>query len=407
MYSIMKDKNEGLKKHVIQFTRELVRTPSMSLKEADLSKRIESKMKELKYDKVFSDDAGNVVGVILGRQSEPSVLLNSHMDTVDFGDEKNWTHAPFSADIENGKMYGLGTADCKSGLAAQIYAGALLKRCLFPLKGNLIVAATVAEENGRSVGVRELIERTIPSLGMRPDYAILGDPTGLGIYYGHDGWMEMEIQVKGDNPFLVNDASLAIYDDFDSLDLQQDQANNNAVYKPIFSENDGIRNAKIKLNRRLHLKDDCNNIINHVEHNATMVAQAYGNVAVDVAVRQETQKMYNGQTTVVNHITNAWSLDPFHTLMDRSRETLAAADCEVRPGKWELGRLGMGTAGSLLVTEYDIPAIGYGPGEESLAHGCNEYVDVDQISEAVYGTAVIVQGLIGSPIFGWTSDDDI
>jgi acetylornithine deacetylase len=64
----------------------------------------------------------------------------------------------------------------------------------------------------------------------------------------------------------------------------------------------------------------------------------------------------------------------------------------------------MATAGGVLTKEYSIPTIGYGPGNEDVIHAPNEFVEVDKISEAVYGTASIVHSLIGVPVFGWTSD---
>ena len=130
-----------------------------------------------------------------------------------------------------------------------------------------------------------------------------------------------------------------------------------------------------------------------------------GAVAVEVAVRQEEQQLYTGQTTIVRRVTNAWSTDPFHPLMERARQALAAAECEVRPGKWQLGRLGMGTAGSMLVNEFHLPTIGYGPGEETQAHAVDESVAVDRVIEAVYGTASIAHSLVGIPVFGWGSDE--
>jgi len=50
------------------------------------------------------------------------------MDTVPVGSEDAWEDNPFSGKVEAGKLFGRGASDCKGGLAAQIYAGALLKR---------------------------------------------------------------------------------------------------------------------------------------------------------------------------------------------------------------------------------------------------------------------------------------
>ena len=112
-----------------------------------------------------------------------------------------------------------------------------------------------------------------------------------------------------------------------------------------------------------------------------------------------------GTTTLVRHVTHAWSTDPFDPLMERARGALAAAGCQVRPDKWQLGRLGMGTAGSLLVNDYGVPTVGYGPGHEDQAHAVNEYVELDRLHEAVDGTAAIAHALVGYPVYGWTSDD--
>lgn len=65
----------------------------------------------------------------------------------------------------------------------------------------------------------------------------------------------------------------------------------------------------------------------------------------------------------------------------------------------------MGTAGNVLVQELNIPTIGYGPGREAVAHACNEFVEVDNLNAAVYGTAVIVHGLVGIPVCGWASNE--
>jgi len=402
MHTILRNKTEGLKRELLNFAQTLVRTPSVTGDESKVAGLVEIKMREFGYDKVFRDEAGNVVGVLLGREDSLTVLLNSHMDTV----AAKAIDAPNDVRIENGRLYGLGAADCKAGLAAQVFAGALLRLSLLPLKGNLVVAATVSEENGRSAGVQALMERTLPALGMKPTFAILGEPTGLGLYYGHDGWMEVDIVVEGTNPFHVDDAAKAIYNDFDADSVKfENTPENFLITKPRFETVGGYRRATIPMSKRLFFGEEAGHSVNTIKQEASAIAHNSGAVAVDVVIRKETKKLYNGQRTTVQHVTHAWSIDPFHPMMSRSCQALAAAGCEVRPGKWQLGRLGMGTAGSVLVKNYQVPTIGYGPGDETQAHASGEYVATDRVVEALYGTASMVHGLIGIPVWGWTSDE--
>lgn len=408
MYTILQQQNNAMQDDLIDFTKEMIGIPSQSLNEENVAIVVEQKMRQLGYDNVFIDDAGNVVGMLVGRENKPVMLLNCHMDTVAAGDGEKWDMPPYKAQTRDGKLFGLGSADCKGGLAAQIYAGALLKRSLLPLEGTLIVAATVAEENGLSIGVRHLMEKTLPELGLKPDYAILGEPSDLGLYYGHDGWVEIEVNVEGSNPFHVDDAAQEILNGINTKSSMSDNKKfleEVCVMQPLYNETHGCRRATIRMARRIRESENINQVIGQIKHSAQLMAQPTGAVAVDVQVRQEQQRMYNGSASLVRHVTNAWSTDPFHPIMERSRQALSAAGCTVRPGKWELDRLRMGTAGSVLVKDYGIPTVGYGPGSETLAHAKNEYVEIDKLTEAAYGTAVIAQSLIGVSVFGWTSDE--
>jgi acetylornithine deacetylase/succinyl-diaminopimelate desuccinylase-like protein len=325
------------------------------------------------------------------------------MDTVPCREADGWTHSPYSATVADGCLYGLGAADCKGGLAAQIYAGALLKRSLLPLRGKLVVAATVAEENGCSVGMRALIERTLPELNLVPSFAVLGEPTGMRLYYGHDGWVEMDIQIEGSNPFHVDDAARAVFKDCSSRLSGEPGLFN--LHRPQFQNSGAVRRAVVQVDHRLRASDTVGSVIARTQHEAMTAAQTTGNVAVAVTVRQEQQKLYTGQTTMVRRVVQAWSIDPFHPLMERSRQVLAAAGLDGKPGKWELGKMGMGTAGGVLTHEFQIPTIGYGPGSENMAHAANESVSIANLSQSVYGTAAIVHSLVGIPVFGWSSDD--
>ncbi len=412
MYSILRDQMEGVKKEVIDFTRELVRTPSESLNESGAAALVEKKMKDLGYHKVLRDDFGNVIGVLYGRESEPTLLLESHLDTVEADSAENWKHGAFSGELHENRIYGLGASDCKGGLAAQIYAGALIERSLLPLRGNLVVAATVAEQNGVSVGLQVLMERTLPELGLKPSWAILGEPTGLGLYYGHDGWLELEIRIEGANPFHVDDAVRAIYNDL-TVNLASRRAaaetpEEMSVRFPRFEnpvDYRGVRRGSIQLQRRVTCEENAQAVIGQLKHQMAVLTQPVREVAVEVAVRQEVQRLYNGKNAVVQRSQHAWSTDPFHPLVERSRQALAAAGCKSEPGKWKMQRLGMGTAGGTLVARYGVPTVGYGPGKEEAAHAVDEYVEVNALLESVMGGASIAHSLIGIPVYGWTSDE--
>jgi acetylornithine deacetylase/succinyl-diaminopimelate desuccinylase-like protein len=195
MYQVFREATDRAKEPLIQFTQELIQTPSCSLGEEKVAGMLYDLYGRLGFDHVFYDDAGNVVGIIVGSNPGPVVLLNSHMDTVD---HRGGTEGPgCCCKLWHGKLQGMGASDCKGGLAAQAFAAYALIQSGLPLHGYVVVSGTVAEENGCSLGARHLLENTLAKLGMKPAYAILGEPTSLGLCYGHDGWVLMDIRMKG------------------------------------------------------------------------------------------------------------------------------------------------------------------------------------------------------------------
>ncbi len=410
LYEVLRSRTEGLKANAVAFAQRLVRARSLSYQEADVAALVEREMRTAGLDHVTRDAFGNVIGVVQGREADPVVLLNCHMDTAQPGDEQAWTTPVTSGRIEGGRLYGLGAGDCKGGLAALVYAAALLKRCVLPMRGSLVVAGTVAEEDGGSVGIRHLLGYSLPKLELAPSYAVLGEPTGLDLYYGHDGWAEFEIVVEGDDRAHVQNAAWGIFKDLDAFNrcAERPEAPQAAhAEPPVFSAEQGRGRATIALNRRMLSSEDAGDVLAQVKHHAARAAQVAGaeEVQVQVVVKEESQRLYTGRTTIVKRVTHAWSTDPFDPLVERARGALAAAGLPCRPGKWRLGRLGMGTAGGVLVNEYRIPTLGYGPGNEDVIHAPNEFVEVEKIEQAVYGTAAIVHSLAGVPVFAWTADE--
>lgn len=402
MYEMLRAKNSGLKKDVVEFTKKLVNTPSVSLKEENVALLVEKEMKNNGFDKVFRDKAGNVIGIIFGREAGPNVLLISHMDTVPVNDVPEWTKEPFNAQIVDGKLFGRGASDCKSGIAAQIYAGVLLKRSYLPFQGNIIVVATVSEMNGLSLGTKEMMKETLPELGFKPDIAILGEPTNLGVYYGHDGWMEIKMYVESENSYNINDAINAIKDE---LSTGYTDKSDFEIDNPVFLNTHSGYRAEISCRKRITHFEDAENILKQTEHRAKVAVKPMGTVLVSAFLRKENQMLYTGHKIMTQYITHAWSTDPYIPVIERARQSLEAGGIKVNMGKWKLDSLGMGTAGSVLLNEFKLPVIGYGPGTEEMAHAIDEYVDVEKISEAVYGTALIAHGIAGITVCGWTLDE--
>ena len=123
----------------------------------------------------------------------PALLYNAHLDTVPVGAER-WVHEPFNAEIADGKIWGRGTADMKSGLAALIVAMKTLAKARAPLRGDLILAATAGEE-ADSLGAVALAARA--DLGPVQALAI-PEPSYNDIYVAEKGafWLELTTQGK-------------------------------------------------------------------------------------------------------------------------------------------------------------------------------------------------------------------
>ncbi len=398
MYRELRAEMGRIEPRLVQLTEDLIRTPSVSLAERDLADRVQDVLNELEYDLVFRDEAGNVVGVMVGSEDGPTVLLNSHMDTAPPGDEASWQESPFSGRLQHGRIYGLGASDCKGGLAAQIFAGHLVEKSMTPLGGGLIVAATVAEENGCSVGLCHLLEKTLPRIGLSPDAAILGEPTSLGLCLGHDGWIEIDTRIEGDNAAAVHRAAERF-----ARDLYRPVAGESAratkdlvrVGAPRLLDQDDGSIATISILRRLLSGELVEDGLNWARQLADQAVVDLAVAPVDVQLHRERQRLYTGMHVEVERWTQPWPMLTSEPVLDRAREVLRSCGWgQVSVRECFLERLGMGTAGSLLRNHYGIPTVSFGPGNELLAQAPNESVEISQLTEAAFGTAALVHGLI-------------
>ncbi len=401
MYTHLRNEVEKISGDVIRFTQDLVRIPSLSLHEKEVAGKVTEAMRELRYDLVFTDDLGNIVGVIVGRDPDTAILMSSHMDTVEPDQFESWNRSPFSGDIVHGRIEGVGAADCKGGLAAQIYAGHVLLASRLAPASNIVVAATVAEENGWSVGVRHLLKTTLPELGMSPRFVVVGEPTGLTIGSGHDGWVGIDIEIISPIDGVVRSAGEHVYQMLSTHCDEPGCIDSPAIMtvkQPRVGRSDQGYLETIRLYRRLFPGEAAEDVLGWLERTILEGTRETHAVFLEARVHQHEQRLYTGHTKRIRLSVPPWSTNLMHPLVDRARESMLAAGCRWTPRAWKLDRLGMGTAGGVVSREFGIPVIGYGPGEEQQAHARNESVSLPDLVDAVYGTATLMRGLTAAPL---------
>ena len=122
-------------------------------------------------------------------QGEGGLLLAGHTDTVPF-DEGAWTKDPFKVTEEGNRLYGLGTIDMKGFFAFIVEA--LKEVDLKTLSKPLRILAT-ADEETTMAGARAIAA----AAELKPDYAVIGEPTGLVPVVAHKGHMSEAIRITG------------------------------------------------------------------------------------------------------------------------------------------------------------------------------------------------------------------
>lgn len=98
------------------------------------------------------EDRPNVTGISYGKDDGTRVMLAAHTDTMPVGDPAKWTVDPFGGIIQDGRIYGLGAGDNKSGIAAGYFALKALQHCGIKLKKTVLLTAYADEEYGGGDG---------------------------------------------------------------------------------------------------------------------------------------------------------------------------------------------------------------------------------------------------------------
>jgi acetylornithine deacetylase/succinyl-diaminopimelate desuccinylase-like protein len=170
--------------------------------------------------------AVNLVARLAGGRPGRRLLFNGHLDTFPAGDAAAWTGSPFSARIENGRLYGRGACDMKAGIAAAMMAAKLLADDREALAGELVLTFVSDEETGGTWGTQYVLAN---EPGARGDAMISADAGSPRVVrFGEKGqlWVELEARGRanhgahvhlGDNAIVHLMAALAALKDMESM----------------------------------------------------------------------------------------------------------------------------------------------------------------------------------------------
>ena len=141
--------------------------------------------------------------------TKPTLLLNAHIDTVK--PVATWTRDPFSPDIEDGRLYGLGSNDCGGGLVALLTV--FRRAASHPSKYNLVFVASAEEEVSGKDGIASVLP-LLPDI----DVALVGEPTGMQPAVAEKGLMVIDGYSAGVSGHAAREEGVnAIYEALDDL----------------------------------------------------------------------------------------------------------------------------------------------------------------------------------------------
>ena len=380
---------------VVELTRSLVRIPSVyrpgdpEATEARVAAFVEAWLRREGFDVLIQPVAPgrpNVIGS-LGekRPGQKSLLLEGHTDVVTEGDPAEWSHPPFGADLVDGRIYGRGTADMKSGLAAAMVAAAAFRRAGVALRGKLVVGALVDEEDGM-IGVRHLCTTAV---GRELDAAIICEPEDNELCLEQRGvvWARFRVRGKmahgampeaGINPIACLGRLLAAAP---GLERRLRKACEKSRYLRAPTVTPTIIQGPPP---RIGVPQS--NVIPAVAETTFDIRLTPG--IDDDRIRAELEAICREAAAGQPGIKVEWEpVNAFRlaTKVDRSEALVGAMVRGVKQGARRAPRYGGvpgSTDGTILRMQLGIPIVTCGPGDRLIPHQVDEWVSADQIVEA-------------------------
>jgi len=378
IYQKINELSEKYRDYTANNLSKLVKIKSLSTQEKDVQLELKRQMEEAGFDEVKIDGLGNVIGRI--GNGKKILAIDGHMDTVDMGNMDNWSFNPLGGEIKDGYVHGRGTVDQEGGPAAFVTSGRILKELGFDKDMTIYFVGSVMEEDCDGLCWKYIVEED----KIKPDFVISTEPTNLNIYRGHRGRMEMHVHFygvsshgsapeRGKNAiYMASHAALEIEKLNNKLAFDEFLGKGSVTISEIISGSPSLcavaDYARVHLDRRLTWGETKESAVKEVE-------EVVKGMNAKVEVLNYSEKAYTGLEYGMEKYYPTWKMPEDHQVVQtgvKAYKTLFGKDVKV--DKWTFSTNGIMTCGT-----YGIPTIGFGPGNEVLAHAPNEKVPVNDL----------------------------
>jgi len=381
IYSRILDLSKKYRDFTAQNLSELIKVKSLSKEEKEVQLVLKSQMEQAGFDEIRIDGLGNVIGRI--GNGKRILAIDGHMDTVDLGNLDQWDFNPLGGEIKDGFVHGRGTVDQKGGPASFVTSGRILKELGFSNDLTIFFVGSVMEEDCDGLCWKYIIEEE----GIKPDLVISTEPTNLNIYRGHRGRMEIQVEFRGvsahgsapergDNAiYKASRAALKIEELNENLAFDEFLGKGSITISEIVSGSPSLCAvsdfARIHLDRRLTWGETKELAIQQIE-------KLVSGMNAKVKVLDYKEKAYTNLEYGMEKYYPTWKVAENHDAVLKASGVFRKLFGK-KPivDKWTFSTNCVTINGI-----FGIPTIGFGPGNEELAHAPNEKVPVDDLVAA-------------------------
>jgi acetylornithine deacetylase len=349
------------------------------------------------YSAEVEREQGLGIAGIMGQDSGGrSLILNGHVDVVPPGDDANWRHPPWRGTLEEGNIYGRGSADMKGGLCCALFAAKAVIDSGVRLRGRLFIESVVGEEDG-GAGTLAAVLR-----GYRADGAIIMEPTELKVAPAQAGSLHFRVTVPGHSAHgCMREEGLSAIEKFIPVYqalMELERERNEAAGDPLF--------ADYKLPYALSVGTvRAGNWAASVPEQLVFEGRYGMPVGEKVAearrrFEQSVQDAAQADPWLAEHPPEvAWwggQFGPASTATDHPLvETMSAAYSDVSGSAAQVRGMTYGADMRLLVNEGQTPTLMFGPGDIRRAHRPNEYVPMDELITCTQAIALTILRFCG------------